>query len=189
MDDETNRVVGAILHASRKSGALASPDAGVTARAIRAACVEWEAGARGFVTPELKDTPPWAAYEMNILQLGRALDLVMRKFGCWRGKGPVLDAAAEVIGEARYGRGRQSFTATIGEHGLGCYGAELASLLVDDTMAGYAMKALHRGGNREFVAEVRAASERGRPWVQMAARAYLGAFDDDRGGALRPPAA
>jgi hypothetical protein len=177
MDAETNLIVGAILHASRKSGALATPDPEATARAIRTACAHWTANARDFVTPELKDTPPWAAYEMNVLQLGRALDLVIRKFGCWRGKGPVLDAAAAVMLEGRYGRGRQSFTATIGEHGLGCYGVELAALLGEEPMAGYAMKALLRGGNGEYVAEVRAASERGRPWVQMAARAYLTSFE------------
>jgi hypothetical protein len=177
MDQESSRIVGAIVHVSRKSGALASSDADVTARAIRVACAAWEEGARGFVTPELKDTAPWAAYEMNVLQLGRALDLVIRKLGCWKGRGPVLDAAADVMRDARFGRGRQSFTATVGEHGEGAYGQELASLLADEVMAGYAMKALHRGGNGDYVALVRSASATGRPWVQMAARAYLASFD------------
>ena len=176
MDGDTNRIVSAILHVSRKSGALATTDAEPSARAILAACADWEAGARGFVTPELKDTPPWAAYEMNILRLGRAIDLVIRKLGIWTGRGPVLDAAATVFAEVRYGRGRQSFMATVGEHGGGAYGAEVAALIDEEAMAGYANKALHRARNGEYFVQVSAACDRGRPWVQMAARAYLQEF-------------
>ena len=49
--------------------------------------------------------------------------------------------------------------ATLGEHGKGEYGAELGALLADDDLAGYAMKALHRGANGGYVDEVRAAAE------------------------------
>ncbi len=173
MDEDTERIVGAILHEARKSGALVTSDAIATANAVLAACAHWQAHERGLVIEGLKDSAPWAAYEMKILQLGRALDFVIRKLGCWKGRGPLLDAVAHVAGDARFGRGRQSFVATLGEHGDGAYGAELAALLVDEGMAGYAVKALHRGANGEYRDQVLAAAEGGRPWVQSAARAYV----------------
>jgi hypothetical protein len=178
MDEEQRRIIGAIIHVARKSGSLVTQDPAVTGTAILAACASWEAGERAMVIPELKDTAPWAAYELKILQLGRATDFVMRKLGCWTGRGPLLDALAVVAADVRYGRGRQSFAGTLGEHGEGAYGAELAALLSDETMAGYAVKALHRSANGEYLEQVRAAAEHGRPWVQSAARAYLASFAD-----------
>ncbi len=176
MDPMSITIVSSIIHISRKSGSLPTLDPLPTARALRLVCTEWELSARGFVTPDLKESPAWAGYEMKILQLGRALDFVMRKTGAWHGKGEVLDAAADVVAETRYGRGRKSWIATLGDHGEGAYGKELAAQLSDDEMGGYAIKALHAGGNGEYVAEVRAAAERGRTWVKNAARLYVDAF-------------
>jgi hypothetical protein len=176
MDAMAFTIIGAILHVSRKSGTLPTTEPAPTGAAIRAACSEWERHARALVTPDLKGAPAWTAYEMKILELGRALDLLIRKTGLWRGKGDVLDAAAEVVSSACYGRGRRSWVATLGEHGSGDYGAALASTLADDEMAGYAIKALLRGGNGGYLAEVIAAGERGRPWVKNAARLYEEAF-------------
>jgi hypothetical protein len=172
MDEETERIVATILHVSRKSGSLITGDPILTGRAIVRACAKWEATERSLVIPQLKDAPPWAAYELKILKLGRALDFVMRKLGCWKGRGPLLDAVVEVAADVRYGRGRQSFAGTLGEHGQGAYGAELAGLLADEMLAGYAMKALQRSANHEYLDQVLAAAEGGRPWVQSAARAY-----------------
>jgi hypothetical protein len=197
MDAMARTIIDAILHVSRKSGTLPTTQPKPTADAIRAACAMWEQHARGLVTPDLKDAPAWAAYEMKILELGRALELVMRKMDLWRGKGDVLDAAADVVSCARYGRGRRSWVATLGEHGGGEYGEVLAGALTDEGIAGYAMKALLRGGNGSYVAQVLAASERGLPWVKNAARLYQDAFlvdsprDDGRARAAdrRPRAA
>jgi hypothetical protein len=169
-------IVEAILHVSRKSGRLPTLEPQPTGAALRAACAAWEAHARGFVTPDLKGAPAWADYEMKILALGRALDLLIRKTGLWRGKGEVLDAAAHVISSPRYGRGRRSWIVTLGEHGEGSYGEALATTLDDDDTAGYAIKALLRGGNGEYLAEVRRAGQRGRPWVVNAARLYEASF-------------
>jgi hypothetical protein len=173
----TTTIVNAILHVSRKSGALPTRDPKITACALRAACADWERHARAMVTPDLKESPAWTAYEMKTLELGRALDLVIRKMGLWRGKGEVLDAAADVIGDERYGRGRKSWIATLGEHGEGYYGGVLAAALKDDEMAGYAMKALLRAGNGEYVAQVLAAGEHGRTWVKNTARLYAESFE------------
>ena len=178
MDEHNAAIVSAIFHVARKSGALATPDPVVTGRAILIACNEWEATERGLVIAELKDAAPWPAYELKILQLGRALDLVQRKLGCWKGRGPLLDTVADVIADLRFGRGRQSFVAALGEHGDAAYGPELAALLSEPGMTGYAVKALHRSGNGEYLEQVRAASEAdgGRPWVRSAARMYAMAF-------------
>jgi hypothetical protein len=176
MDSISTLVVTAILHVSRKSGALTTRDPKTTAHALRTACAEWETNARGLVTPDLKESPGWHAYEMKTLELGRALDLVIRKFALWRGKGEVLDAVADVIAEARYGRGRKSWIATLGEHGDGHYGMQLAAALADEEMAGYAMKALMRGGNGDYVKQVLQAGEHGRTWVKNAARIYAESF-------------
>jgi hypothetical protein len=183
MHEESERIIGAILHVARKSGALVTRDAARTGDAVLEACEEWESRERDVVIPELKDAAAWASYELKILQLGRALDFVMRKLGCWKGRGPLLDAAARVIGERRYGRGRQSFAGAIGEHGEGAYGSELAALLSDDEMAGYAVKALHRGANGEYLDRVIRLSNAERPWVRSAARAYAAEFSSGR----KPP--
>jgi hypothetical protein len=172
MDAAAEAIVEAILFVSRKSGDLVTLDAAVTARALAHACAYWEANERALVTPELKDAAPWAAFEMKILQLGRAVDFVQRKLGCWKGRGPLLDAVASVAAEARYRRGRQSFVGTLGEHGEGAYGAELVALLGDEAMTGYAVKALHRGAHAEYLDQALSAAEGGRPWVRNAARAY-----------------
>jgi hypothetical protein len=172
MDEEYERIVAAIIHVSRKSGSLVTRDPALTGKAVLAACAAWEATERSIVIPELKDAPAWVSYELRILKLGRALDFVMRKLGCWKGRGPLLDATAEVAADVRFGRGRQSFAAALGEHGQGAYGTELAALLTDDLMAGHAVKALHRSANHEYLEQVLAAAQRGRPWVQNAARAY-----------------
>lgn len=193
MDEEQRLIIGAIIHVARKSGSLVTRDPAVTGRAIVAACEGWEASERALVIPELKDTAPWAAYELKILQLGRAVDFVMRKLGCWRGRGPLLDAVAQVAQDVRFGRGRQSFAGTLGEHGEGAYGAELAALLPDEGMAGYAVKALHRSANGEYLEQVRAIPTGGRPWVQSAVRAYVASFagsgpsQKDRGRSRRAP--
>lgn len=176
MDAMARTIIDAILHVSRKSGRLPTTQPKPTADAIRAACAMWEKDARGLVTPDLKDAPAWAAYEMKILELGRALDLVIRKMGLWRGKGDVLDAAADVVSCARYGRGRRSWVATLGEHGGGEYGQVLAGTLADDEMAGYAMKALLRARNGEYTSEVIAAADHARTWVKNTARAYVDSF-------------
>jgi hypothetical protein len=176
MNEDDERIVGAILHVARKSGALVTRDGAVTGRAVVAACELWETRERKPVIPELKDAAPWAGYELKILNLGRALDFVMRKLGCWKGRGPLLDAVALVASDARFGRGRQSFAATLGEHGQGAYGRELAALLSDEGMAGYAVKALHRGANGEYLDRVLAVADGGRPWVRSAARAYAAKF-------------
>jgi hypothetical protein len=181
MDAMERTIVGAILHVSRKSGRLPTSEPKPTAEAIRAACAMWEREARGLVTPDLKGAPAWAGYEMKILELGRALDLLIRKTGLWRGKGDVLDAAADVVSCSSYGRGRRSWVATLGEHGGGDYGPALAGTLGDEDMAGYAMKALLRGGNGDYVAQVLAASEHALPWVKNAARLYQDAFLVDSG--------
>jgi hypothetical protein len=194
MDEEQGLIVAAIIHVARKSGSLVTGDPAVTGRALLAACAAWEAGERALVIPELKDTAPWAAYELKILQLGRAVDFVMRKLGCWKGRGPLLDAVALVAQDVRFGRGRQSFAGTLGEHGEGAYGAELAALLSEEGMAGYAVKALHRSANGEYLDQVLAAARGGRPWVQSAARAYVASFTGalpkgkERGRARRAPA-
>jgi hypothetical protein len=180
MDAEIANVTAAILHVSRKSGALYTRDAATTANAIRVSCVEWERTERALVTPDLKEAAGWTGYEMKIFQLGRALDLVMKKLGVWRGQGEVLDACAEILAEARYGRGRQSFAATLGDHGDGGYSAPLVAALSDEAMAGYAIKALHQGNYGAFLGEVRAAGELGRPWVRNAARAYATKFGGRR---------
>jgi hypothetical protein len=172
MDVDTDAIVQAILYVSRKSGDLVTSDPEVTGQAVRAACAHWEEHERGLVTPELKDAAPWLAFEMKTLQLGRAIDFVMRKLGCWKGRGPLLDAVAEVASDARYRRGRQSFIATLGEHGEGAYGVELAALLHDETMIGYVVKALHRGGHAGHLDEVLSASAGQRPWIRNAAQAY-----------------
>jgi hypothetical protein len=172
MDEEQERIVSAVLYVSRKSGSLVTLDPIATGNAILAACDRWEATERGLVISGLKDAAPWAAFELKVLKLGRALDFVMRKLGYWKGRGPLLDAAATVAADLRFGRGRQSFVAAIGEHGQAAYGAELAALLGDEDMAGHAVKALHRGSNGEYLEQVLAAAEGGRPWVQSAARAY-----------------
>jgi hypothetical protein len=172
MDPMSITIVSSIIHISRKSGSLPTLDQLPTARALRLVCTEWELSAKGPVTPDLKESPAWAGYEMKILELGRALDFVMRKMGVWKGKGEVLDAAADIVGEKRYGRGRKSWIATLGDHGQGAYGAELAAQLPDEELGGYAIKALHAGGNGAYVAEVRAAAMRGRTWVKNAARLY-----------------
>jgi hypothetical protein len=177
MDPMSITIVSSIIHISRKSGSLPTLDPLPTARALRLVCTEWELSAKGFVTPDLKESPAWAGYEMKILELGRALDFVMRKTGVWKGKGEVLDAAADIVADVRYGRGRKSWIATLGEHGEGAYGKELAAALPDDEIGGYAIKALHQGGNGEYIAEVRAAAERGRTWVKNAAKLYEEAFE------------
>jgi hypothetical protein len=178
MDEASENIIGAIIHVSRKSGLLVTVDPFVTGVAIVVACTQWEAHERKTVIGELKDMAPWAAYELKILQLGRALDFVIRKLGCWKGRGPLLDAVARIVADPRFGRGRRSFVATLGEHGKGEYGVELGALLADEDLAGYAMKALHRGANGGYVDEVRAAAEGGRPWVQSAARAYVASFSE-----------
>jgi hypothetical protein len=176
MNEEQGLIIGAIIHVARKSGTLVTQDPAVTGQAILAACAAWEESERALVIPELKDTAPWAAYELKILQLGRATDFVIRKLGIWKGRGHLLDAVALVAADGRFGRGRQSFAGTLGEHGEGAYGAELAALLTDEGMVGYAVKALHRSANGEYLPQVLAAAQGGRPWVQSAVRAYVATF-------------
>ena len=149
MDEDTERIVEAILHVARKSGALVTSDAIATANAVLAACAHWEAHERGLVTDGLKDSAPWAAYEMKTLQLGRALDLVIRKIGCWKGEArcstppPTWPATRATAGGGS--RGRDARRARRG--GLR-RGARRRSRTTK--MAGYAMKALLRGGNGEY---------------------------------------
>jgi hypothetical protein len=176
MDTEIACIVAAILHVSRKSGDLRTRDPIASAEAIRVACAEWEATEKELVTPDLKEAPGWTGYEMKVFNLGRALDLVMRKMNVWRGKGEVLDACAAVLAEPRYGRGRQSYAVVLGEHGQSAYGTELVSMLADEVMAGYAIKAMTQGGYGTYVEEVRAFSDNTRPWVRNAARAYVTKF-------------
>jgi hypothetical protein len=193
MDEEQQLIVGAIIHVARKSGTLVTQDPAVTGRAIVSACATWEESERALVIPELKDTAPWAAYELKILQLGRATDFVMRKLGIWKGRGHLLDAVALVTADVRFGRGRQSFVGTLGEHGEAAYGPELAALLSDEGMAGYAVKALHRSANGEYLEQVLAVPQGGRPWVQSAVRAYVATFTgepakpSERGRSRRAP--
>ncbi len=178
MDELQDRIVAAIMHVSRKSGSLVTVDPVATSAAILAACAHWQATERKLVIPELKDAPPWVAHELRVLKLGRALDFLMRKLGYWKGRGPVLAAAAKIAADLRYGRGRQSFVAALGEHGMGAYGAEVAALLQDVEMTGYGVMALHRGANGEYLEQVLAAAQSGRPWVQSAARAYAASLQE-----------
>jgi hypothetical protein len=169
--------VQSIVRISRKSGSLYTEDAEKTATAIRMACTHWERSARSLVTPALRGVAPWAEYEMNVLQLGKALGLVMRKRNLWKGKGAVLDAAVFVLETKSFGRGRQSFAELLGSQGDGCYGCELGAMLDDDEVVGHVIKALAAGDHGEYVEAVQPlAADRTKPWVQNAAKRYVDLF-------------
>jgi hypothetical protein len=178
-------IVAAINHVSRKSGQLVTVSGPKTAKALRVVCAHWFLVERGHVTPDLRGVPAWLSYEMKIYRLGKALGLVMKKLDLWKGKGDVMDAAASIMRKRDYGRGRQSFALTIGEHGGEAYGENLAAALRDDEIGGYAVKALLEGGHGGYASEVRTFGERSDVvWVQNAAKRYVERFEANEAPAI-----
>jgi hypothetical protein len=147
-------------------------DPAAVAAAIETLCLHWSDTMTSVEMPGQLGAPDWKGFELKIWRLGESLRLYLKRKR-WRGKGPLLDVAARVLQDGRFGKGRQTFALLLGEFGGQEYGEPLGRVLEDKEVRGHAVKALTKAKIGGFAAEVAGVQAQESGWIRSAARKYL----------------
>ena len=116
----------------------------------------------------------WHPLEHSVWRLFARVQECLHERKDLRGKGPVLDAIADLCVDTSLGRGRQLGVLLLGERGGGGYDEVLNTLLVDPAVYGHALDALTRSQDRSARAEVERILESEKiGWIRRAAKKYL----------------
>ena len=144
--------------------------------AIKTLCREWQNRAQGTAMLGQLGAPDWKTYELRIWELGESIRLFLQKKRGWRGRCALMDAIKDILLEAQFGKGRQTFALLLGDFGKGEYGEELASVLSQSEVCGHAIKALRKAKISGYSDNVREVFARESGWVKSAAKKYLQQF-------------
>jgi hypothetical protein len=151
-------------------------DQAIVAAAIAALCEGCVATLIGVEMQGQLGAPDWTGYELRIWRLGESLRLFLKKKKRWRGHGPVLDAAAKILRDRRFGKGRQTFALLLGECDGATYSEALGHALMDPEVWGHAIKALTKAKIGGYTAEVAGVQAQETGWIRSAAKKYLQSF-------------
>jgi hypothetical protein len=147
-------------------------DQEAVADVVRKLAEESMATLKGIGMQGQMGAPDWTTGELKVWELGEDLRYLM-KARKWRGRGPLLDLAAQIVQRPEFGKGRQTFALLLGDYGEGAYGPTLAAALDDPEVWGHAVKALRKakiGGYEDRVEQV---ARKADGWVRRAAQKYL----------------
>src|SRR5215467_15851725 len=83
------------------------------AEAIMELCDYWRTNFDGVAVSGALGSPDWTTCERKIWETGESLRLFMKPKR-WSGKGPLLDAAARILLNRNFGKGRQTYALLLG---------------------------------------------------------------------------
>lgn len=147
-------------------------DQRLVAVTVETLCLHWSIALTAVEMRGQLGGPDWKGFERRIWDLGESLRLFLKKTR-WRGTGPLLDTAAKVLLDRRFGKGRQIFATLLGDFGGQAYGDALGGVLQDKEVWGHAIKALTKARIAGFAAEVAGVQAQESGWIRSAARKYL----------------
>lgn len=116
----------------------------------------------------------WHPFEHSVWRLFARMQECLRERKDLRGRGPVLDAIAELCLDQSLGRGRQLGVLLLGERGAGRYDDVLNRLLHDADVYGHALDSLAKSSDRSQrrrVEQILESEKHG--WIRRAAKKYL----------------
>ncbi|CAG0946073.1 hypothetical protein ANRL1_02733 [Anaerolineae bacterium] len=117
-----------------------------------------------------------SAREYAIWEAGERLRQLLVQRRSWRGRSALLDAVAQLLGNASFGRGREPLLWVLGQFGREAYSSQLAPFLKDSELAGHALEGLLKGKISGFGAAVRPLLRHPLAWVRKDAKRYLERF-------------
>ena len=150
------------------------------AHALGVLAASWLRTLTGVAMEGQLGAPDWRGYELRLWELGEVLRHLL-KTKRWRGKGPLLDEVAGLLGQRAFGKGRQTLATVLGDFGGREYGKPLGEAAEDPAVWGHALKALTKariGGQRARAERVAAEGE---GWARRAAQRYLKELGDAGG--------
>lgn len=144
----------------------------VAAQAIQALAESWVETLTSIGMEGQLGAPSWTVYELRLWELGEALRSLC-KSKRWKGRGPLLDQVAGLLGNRKLGKGRQTLALLLGDFGGAEYASALSGVLDDPSVWGHAVKALIKAKIPGQRARVERVAATGDGWVRKAAQRYL----------------
>lgn len=160
-------------------------DPELTVESLFDRCVRLEISDRSIAMRGVAGAPDWLVFEMKIWELGEQLRTSVKKYASVRARaGVIVEAATQILGEKKFGKGRQAFALLLGDiGGISCANA-LGTALRDTDVRGHALKSLLKLKIAGFEQEAKQILEEDAGWVRSSAKRYLmqsGAFVVRRG--------
>lgn len=122
----------------------------------------------------IKSSADWCGYEMRLWELSECVRRYLQLNYGIRGRCDILDSIAHIIGDRRFGKGRQNFVLILGQYGGQEYADTIGELLNDQEVMGHAVKALARSKAPDYIERIKLIlSESPVGWIRDAARKYL----------------
>jgi hypothetical protein len=132
---------------------------------------------RGLSMQGVAGAPDWYDYELLLWEISEDFRAYLRSRKAIRGAHPLLDAAAEIVADTSYGKGRQNFVLVLGQYGGVHYADVIASGLGDPDVSAQALRALRKMKDGRFVEEARSLeNDPPTPATRTEARSYLRAL-------------
>lgn len=117
--------------------------------------------------------PDWLEFEHRVWSLGEDLRRLLQKKKKWREETRLFDAFSSIAADPEYDKGRQTFVLLLGDFRGDRYHRLLASLLSDDDIDGFAIKALSKTKAGGHVERIRAIEKNATGWKKQAAKTYI----------------
>ena len=115
----------------------------------------------------------WYGYENLIWDLGESFRRVLKRNRALRGRDTIFEAIERVCLDARYGKGRESFTMLLGQYGGPRRVPVLLRLLDDPEVCGHALYALRLLGRSGAESRARTLLSSPSVWIRGEAKKYL----------------
>ncbi len=140
---------------------------------IQSLAANWSSSLTSNYMDGVNGAHSWMEYEHKIWQMGESLRPLLKKRKKWHGKGEIMDAVAEILGDEKFGKGRQTFALLLGDFGASSYGSVLADQLASGEVQGHCLKSLRKAKIYGYDKEVKEVYRKKSGWVKKAAKAYL----------------
>jgi hypothetical protein len=137
----------------------------------------WQRDLREVSTKGVDGAPDWYGFEDRLWELGESIRQVLSKKRKWRQSEQLLEAFAEILRDARLGKGRQPFAELLARGGGSVYRDELIAAVDDRDIAGHAVRALRIAKIAGAESNVQRLLARKPPtWIKHEAKKYLQLF-------------
>lgn len=156
------------------AGGIDLLDAELTVESLLDRCVRLEISYPSIAMRGVAGAPDWLGFELKIWELGEQLRASVKKYASVKAHAAVIvEAATQILGEKRFGKGRQAFALLLGDIGnISCADA-LGTALFDTDVRGHALKSLLKLKIAGFEKEATQILQEDVGWVRSSAKRYL----------------
>lgn len=174
MSNQNSDLIERIISLNPKSDDTAE----ALAEAIISCAEDWHRDLREVSMQGQKGAADWLGFETRLWQLGESMRQVLSKKTKWRKSEKLLCSIAEILGDSKYGKGRQSFIDLIAKFGGPVHYSDLLAAIDEPEIAGHAVKGLRLAKVSGAESKVEALLNTKQPaWVKREAKKYLRLFE------------